>query len=276
MRKLAVVSLVIVALICGAVVAQPAQPAAPAKDKPAPTPAPPAPAQVKPAPTPAPTPVPAPAPVKPVPAPTPAKPVEVKKEVTVERTVTKKVETGEIREIVPIFGIQVLPGIVKTPEEVRYESSKKHAVKVLKVFPGTMAERIGLQPGDVIYKLNGHEIDSFGELMEIIGDMRPEKKGKIEFLRDRATHVQEFDVENTFIDDINLLHIWHTKTNKFVGRAYVCGVVSVYKEMANDSCKEFSLCGPLLWDWKRHGTAEKLTVLLILNFEKGDKTPIVF
>ncbi|NOZ20644.1 MAG: PDZ domain-containing protein [Planctomycetes bacterium] len=236
MRKLGVVALVSVALICGTVFAQ--EKAKPTAKK--------------------------------------AEPVKVKKEVKVERTITKKVKTGEIREIVPIFGIQVLPGIVKTPEEVRYESAEKCAVKVLKVFPGTMADRIGLQPGDMIYKLNGKQITSFGKLMEIIGDMRPEDKGKIEFLRGRATHVQEFDVENTFVDDINILYIWHTKTNKFIGRAYVCGPFSVYKEMANDACKEFSICGPFLWDWKRHGTSEKLTILFFFNFEKGDKTPIVF
>lgn len=257
MSRLGLVSLVIVAWACGTVFGQaaaPAQPAAPPKAQPAPAP--------KPAPAPAPQPA--------------APPAQIKKEVTIERTVVKKVETGEIRALVPIFGIQVLPGIVKTPEEVRYESSRKHAVKILKVFPGTMAERIGLQAGDLVYRINGEEVDSFDEMMDIIGDMRPEKKGKIEFLRDRATIVREFDVENTFRDDINILFIWHTITNKFVGRAYFCGIISVYKEMANDSCKEFSICGPLIWDWKRHGTSEKLTVLLLFHFEKGDKTPIVF
>jgi len=235
MSRLGVVSLVIVALVCGTAFAQGA---APSKAK--------------------------------------AKPATVKKEVTVERTVTKKVDTGEIRKLVPIFGIQVLPGIVITPEEVRYESAKKHAVKILKVFPGTMAERAGLQPGDLIYALMGEEITSFGKLMEIIGDMRPEVTGKVEFLRNRATHVKEFEIENTFMDDINVCGIAHTITNKFVGRCYVFGVVSIYKEMANDACKEFAIGGPLLWDWKRHGTSEKLTCLLFLNFEKGDKTPIVF
>jgi len=58
---------------------------------------------------------------------------------------------------------------------------------VSSVQPDSAAERAGLQPGDVIVKLDGKPIGAAGELSEMVGQASPGDKAKLEVLRKGET-----------------------------------------------------------------------------------------
>ena len=55
-----------------------------------------------------------------------------------------------------------------------------------KTMPGTPAAEAGVQPGDVITKVNGQDIKDAGDLTRTIGDMKPGDKVELTLLRSGA------------------------------------------------------------------------------------------
>lgn len=59
----------------------------------------------------------------------------------------------------------------------------EQGVRIGEVVEGSAAERMGLQEGDVIQRINDRELDNFGELAEQVGGMEPEEEVRIDFQR---------------------------------------------------------------------------------------------
>ncbi len=57
---------------------------------------------------------------------------------------------------------------------------------IAKAMPGTPAADAGLQPGDVITKVNGQEVKDAGDLTQRIGSMKPGAKVQLSFMRNGA------------------------------------------------------------------------------------------
>ena len=55
-----------------------------------------------------------------------------------------------------------------------------------KTMPGTPAAESGLQPGDVITKLNGQEVKDAGDLTRQVGMLKPGEKVQLSYLRNGA------------------------------------------------------------------------------------------
>jgi hypothetical protein len=58
-------------------------------------------------------------------------------------------------------------------EEPVTEAGGRQAIKVANVYPGTPAEKAGLQPGDVIHSINGYLTEQRGNLAWIIANAAP-------------------------------------------------------------------------------------------------------
>jgi len=282
--------------------AAPAAPAKPAPTKPPAAKAAPAkPAVTKPAAKPAAKPkAPAkPAPKKPAvtkpaakPVPPPAKPeakpkapVKPKAPAKVKRPAKPKVPAAppvvkpkpvEARVPVHIFGIEVLPDPVTTPDNVRAESAGRKALRVARVVPGSDAEAVGIQRGDLIYKLNGKDVKSIDALVDILGDMRPDEEGCVELLRGRQTIIAKFAVAPTFVETSSFLFLWTEKSNIYVTRWWFCGPVIFSKKTTNGAYEESSFLGPLFFYHKRHGQRNLLGTLLVIWIPWGKETPVTF
>lgn len=65
-----------------------------------------------------------------------------------------------------------------------YEPKRGAPPRVLKVFPGTPAEAIGLRRGDLVLSVNGEEMDTPNELYETIFTARPGTRPTLTIQRD--------------------------------------------------------------------------------------------
>jgi serine protease Do len=62
----------------------------------------------------------------------------------------------------------------------------KQGAIIASTVPGTPAADAGLQAGDVITKVNGKEVKDAGDLTRQIGEMKPDEKVQLSFIRDGA------------------------------------------------------------------------------------------
>ena len=176
----------------------------------------------------------------------------------------------------PIFGVEVDPDFVRLPADLRAESAGMTGVRVRRIVPNTMAQQVGLQPGDVIYKINNKKIQNFDDVMEILVEMRPNVKGRVDFVRGNATFIRDFRVDETYNRDFNFLYLVWTRESRFAGRFDFCGIICNTKELNTKVCGSFAFLGPLIFDFHKVGPAEVVTTLFLLKFRKGTPAPVVF
>jgi membrane-associated protease RseP (regulator of RpoE activity) len=95
---------------------------------------------------------------------------------------------GAVNEAVaPVGGRGRYLGI---SEEPVVDASGKRGIKVGKVYPGTAAEKAGLQVGDVIHQINGYLTEQRGNLAWIIANAAPANalKMSVRTVRDGQEH----------------------------------------------------------------------------------------
>jgi S1-C subfamily serine protease len=75
-----------------------------------------------------------------------------------------------------------------------FDVGEGEGVLVLDVMEDSPAEEAGLEPGDVIMKVDGKEVHSTGELQEYISDIEPGDDAEIEYKRKRRTRTVEVEI----------------------------------------------------------------------------------
>jgi serine protease Do len=75
-------------------------------------------------------------------------------------------------------------------EEPVTDASGQQTIKVAAVYPGSPAERAGLQPGDVIHSINGYLTEQRGNLSWIVANAAPDNllKMNVRTARDGQDH----------------------------------------------------------------------------------------
>ena len=68
-----------------------------------------------------------------------------------------------------------MPSYLGIDEEPVVDPDGVRGVRVSNVYPGTAAEKAGLQPGDVIHSINGYRTEHRGNLAWIIANASPDK-----------------------------------------------------------------------------------------------------
>ncbi len=101
---------------------------------------------------------------------------------TVERVVNALEHGGVVER--GYIGVQVQPVSADIAESLGLKSATGAIVD--KTMPGTPAADAGLQPGDVITKVNGEEVKDAGDLTRQIGLMKPGEKVELSYMRDGA------------------------------------------------------------------------------------------
>ena len=101
---------------------------------------------------------------------------------TVDRVVSELEHGGVVEH--GYLGVQIQPVGPDMAEALGLK--KAEGAIVDKTMPGTPAADAGLQPGDVITKVNGQELKDAGDLTREIGMMKPGDKVQLTYLRDGA------------------------------------------------------------------------------------------
>ncbi|MBI1820453.1 MAG: Do family serine endopeptidase [Nitrospirae bacterium] len=98
----------------------------------------------------------------------------------VQEIVTQLVSTGKVTRGWLGIGIQE----VSTDLAEKFHIKEGEGILVSEVFEGDPAARAGIQPGDIITKINGHDITSTSTLSRLIASLPPGKKTDMVILRD--------------------------------------------------------------------------------------------
>jgi serine protease Do len=101
---------------------------------------------------------------------------------TVEQVVTALEHGGVVER--GYLGVQIQPVGPDVAEALGMKTAAGAIVD--KTMPGTPAADAGLQPGDVVTKVNGREVKDAGDLSRTIADMKPGDKVELTFLRSGA------------------------------------------------------------------------------------------
>jgi serine protease Do len=101
---------------------------------------------------------------------------------TVDRVVTALEKYGVVER--GYLGVEIQPVGPDIAEALGLK--KAEGAIIDKTMPGTPAAEAGLQPGDVITKLNGEEVQNAGDLTRQIGMMKPGEKVQLTYMRDGA------------------------------------------------------------------------------------------
>jgi hypothetical protein len=176
----------------------------------------------------------------------------------------------------PIFGVEVDPEFVRLPDTVRAESAKQKGLTVRRVFPGSMADQAGIQPGDVIYKINNRFFRNYDDLMAILVNLTPPNQGRVDFVRLNATFIQNFMVDETHNWALNFFYAICARDSRYAGRFDFGGIVCNVKETKTKECGSFSFLTPLIFYYQKHGGADSVTTLIFLTFRKAQPGPVVF
>ena len=65
---------------------------------------------------------------------------------------------GEVRR--PVMGVVLQSGTLPQSLRNKFHTEKEMAVQVVQVVNGGPAQRAGIQPGDIIYKLDNHSVST--------------------------------------------------------------------------------------------------------------------
>jgi serine protease Do len=101
---------------------------------------------------------------------------------TVERVVTALEHGGVVER--GYLGVQIQPVGPDIAEALGLKTAEGAIVD--QAMPGTPAADAGIQPGDVITKVNGQEVKDAGDLTREIGSMRPGERIELSYLRNGA------------------------------------------------------------------------------------------
>jgi Do/DeqQ family serine protease len=102
----------------------------------------------------------------------------------VKKVMDDLLEFGQVQR--GLLGIQITDVNASIAEELKLSISQ--GVLVNRVNIGSAAEQAGLQPGDVIVGINGHNVNSVSELQEWVARNRPGKEIKVSYLREGEPH----------------------------------------------------------------------------------------
>ncbi len=181
-----------------------------------------------------------------------------------------------LTEAPPVFGVEVEPAIVRLPPDIRAESARMSGVRVVRVLPATMAAQAGLEPGDIIYKINNHRIRSFDTVLDILVDLRPNVTSRVDYVRGRSTVTRNFTPDETYNKEMNFLCLIWARESRFAGRFDFVGLVCNTKESKTRALGSFAFLGPLVLEYHKAGPSETVTTLLFLTFKKGTPAAILF
>ncbi|MHB8483572.1 MAG: Do family serine endopeptidase [Nitrospiria bacterium] len=98
----------------------------------------------------------------------------------VQEIVTQLISTGKVTRGWLGIGIQE----VSSDLAEKFKIKEGEGILVSEVFDGDPASRAGIQPGDIITKINNHEITSTNTLSRLVASLTPGKKIDIVILRE--------------------------------------------------------------------------------------------
>jgi S1-C subfamily serine protease len=75
---------------------------------------------------------------------------------TVNWVASRLMKDGEVRR--PVMGVALQSGTLPQSLRNKFHTEKEMAVQVVQVVNGGPAQRAGIQPGDIIYKLDNHSV----------------------------------------------------------------------------------------------------------------------
>ena len=109
---------------------------------------------------------------------------------TVDRVVSELEHGGVVEH--GYLGVQIQPVGPDMAEALGLK--KAEGAIVDKTLPGTPAADAGLQPGDVITKVNGQDVKDAGDLTRVIGMMKPGDKAQLTYMRNGAEKTADVTV----------------------------------------------------------------------------------
>ena len=101
---------------------------------------------------------------------------------TVDRVVTALEHGGVVER--GYLGVEIQPVGPDIAEALGLK--KAEGAIVDRAMPGTPAAEAGIQPGDIIIKVNGQDVRDAGDLTREIGGMKPGEKIQLSYLRNGA------------------------------------------------------------------------------------------
>lgn len=94
-----------------------------------------------------------------------------------------------------------------------YELGKRFGLLVIDVSRMSPADKAGLQEDDVILSYDGNQVETIDALVDLVRETKPEKKVKIEFVRDGEQKSTEAEIGKFRRPGRSKHRIWHNMPN---------------------------------------------------------------
>ena len=114
---------------------------------------------------------------------------------TVNWVASRLMKDGVVRR--PVLGIAAQSGMLPQSIRRQFHIEKEMAIQVVQVANGGPAQRAGIQPGDVIYKLNDHPVSSVLDLRHYLERMDDGAQVTVGVIRGTPNGPQAADVKVT-------------------------------------------------------------------------------
>lgn len=98
--------------------------------------------------------------------------------------------SAQSRQGTSYLGVSLQDLTLERAKEVKLDSLR--GVEIIRVYDGSPAERAGLNIGDILLTYNTEPILGGMQLRRLVSETPPGRKVKLEFWRDRKTHVTTF------------------------------------------------------------------------------------
>jgi len=174
-----------------------------------------------------------------------------------------------------ILGIEIMPTIetkAAKPGEGGKIFKKFRGVTVLSVEKGSLAEKIGIQKGDFIYRICGVYILTLDQLIDGLVKIRPDRVSCIDLLRQGVKKHITFRSEDKYYKDKNFFFMVIHKENVFAEKRDLLGIVCNTKQTRN--LRFFSVLIGLV-NVKQLGELKKTTYCFFINLMEGEQKTVV-
>jgi S1-C subfamily serine protease len=114
---------------------------------------------------------------------------------TVNWVASRLMKDGEVRR--PVLGVVVQSGMLPQSLRNKFHIAKEMAVQVVQVASGGPAQRAGIQPGDIIYKLDNHSIGAAMDLRHQLERLNDGAEVRVGLIRISNNGPQEAEAKVT-------------------------------------------------------------------------------
>jgi len=163
-----------------------------------------------------------------------------------------------------LLGMEISPQIKK---ERGYSG-----VEVVRVIPGSIAEKIGVRKGDLIFDICRRSISSISDLVDGLVRIAPDKKNTMYIVRDGSVRVLEFASDDSSYREDNYMFLVIGKHNKYASKTDILGIVYRKKFCRNISVQSVF---EVIFKSERIGGVETTTVLGFIKSKKGKAVSIL-